>query len=63
MSFEEYFARLQSNNAGLRNLDSKMTMTIEAFKKALAAAHKDDAQQGENVKSIFERAFGKDKFP
>jgi hypothetical protein len=58
VSFADYWNKLTGRNAGLKN-EGKMTISVENFRKALEQAYNKGVEAGQDMKSVFERMFGK----
>lgn len=58
MTFADYWLKLVDRNPGLRDPASKMTISVESFRRSMEQAYERGREQGADTKSLFEKVFG-----
>lgn len=62
MTFDAYWANLVKKNLGLADSETKMTVTVAAFKKALEQAFRMGMDEQKRTSDFMEKILGGDLF-
>ena len=62
MTFDVYWTNLVKKNPGLADFETKMTITVAAFKKAVEQAFRTGMEEQRRTSDFVDKLFGGDLF-